>query len=880
MAATSDDYQALFDANPRPMWVFDLETLAFLLVNDAACAHYGWTREELLRMTIRDLRAPEEVPRLDHALGGSRACADTAFTRIGQHLTKDGRRIEVEVDLRRVAFRGRAAMLAVVTDLTGSVDAEHRFRLLVEHSADGIALFDEQRVIRYMSPAGERIHGRSPGALIGQSAAALGHPEDLSAAKPSGPGETVTNVLRVNHRDGTWRWIEATTTNLVLDPAIRGYVANFRDITERRETETAMRDTRRRLEYLLSATRAITYTAQIPVGRGATFISANVKDVLGYEPSLAMTDGFWLDNIHPDDRPRVEAELQALYATDRQSIEYRFRHADGSYRWMHDDKRVVRELDGRPKELVGCWLDVTERHRVEESLRHSEANFRALIEKAPTVTLVQRGGRFVYVSPAAAAALGYHGADEVVGRPVLDFVDPDDHELIRARMANTVKQGWSPLAEFKMLRRDGSAVVIEAEAMLLPFDGQPSNVVIGRDVSERREMFARIAVADRMLSVGTLAAGVAHEINNPLTYVISNLALLARELPMLLAGKGGARLDGSQVHGLLADAQEGAARVSAIVRDLRALSRPDDEARGPVDVLAVLTSSIKMAHNELRHRANVMQTFEAGLPLVHANAIRLGQVFLNLLLNAAQAIPDGRADANEIRLRAHASVDRQHVVIEVEDTGVGIPSSVIGRIFDPFFTTKPIGVGTGLGLAICHQIVSSIGGEIAATSTPGQGTTFRVQLPVEAAAAPQVAAPPAPLRLSPPSRVLMIDDEAAVGRTLRHLLAPDHEIVPVTCAKDALGWIVAGEQFDVIFCDLMMPEMSGIEFHEQLAIAAPQYLERIVFMTGGAFTEHARRFLEAQRRPALEKPFTEEAVRRAIERVRSSCEGEEPRRPR
>ena len=453
-----DDYQALFDANPRPMWVFDPETLAFLVVNDAACAHYGWTRDELLRMTIRDIRAPEEVPRIDHVLAQSRACADAAFSRIGQHMTKDGRRIEVEVELRRLTFRDRAAMLAVVTDLTAAVNAEHRFRILVEHSADGIALSDEQRVIRYMSPAGERIHGRSPGELIGQAVAALGHPEDLSAVKPSGPGETVTNVLRICHLDGTWRWIETTTTNLLLDPAIRGYVTNFRDITERREAETAMRDTRRRLEYLLSATKAITYTAQIPVGGGATFISANVKDVLGYEPSEGMSPGFWLDHIHPDDRAGVEAELQALYATDQQSIEYRFRHADGSYRWMHDDMRIVRELDGDAqgaRRLLARCHRATSRRGVAAPLRGELPHADREVADARRWSSAAAGSS---TSTRPRPRCSATAADEIVGRPVLDFVHPDDHELIRARMANTAEAGRSPLAEFRMLRRDGSAV--------------------------------------------------------------------------------------------------------------------------------------------------------------------------------------------------------------------------------------------------------------------------------------------------------------------------------------------------------------------------------------------------------------------------------------
>ena len=195
--------------------------------------------------------------------------------------------------------------------------------------------------------------------------------------------------------------------------------------------------------------------------------------------------------------------------------------------------------------------------------------------------------------------------------------------------------------------------------------------MLARDVTERSELFTRMAVADRMLSVGTLAAGVAHEINNPLAFVVSNLALLADELPRLFAGEP-IRLDRTSVEELLVDAREGAARVSAIVRDMRALARPDDVTTS-VDVAKVLASSIRMAANELRHRARVVVHIDAA-PSVRANASRLGQVFLNLLVNAAQAIPEGRAEINEVRVRLSASAGSRHAIIEIEDTGIGIPS--------------------------------------------------------------------------------------------------------------------------------------------------------------------------------------------------------------
>jgi len=282
----------------------------------------------------------------------------------------------------------------------------------------------------------------------------------------------------------------------------------------------------------------------------------------------------------------------------------------------------------------------------------------------------------------------------------------------------------------------------------------------------------------------------------------------------------------------------------------------------------VLAQSIKMTLNEMRHRARVVQSF-AEVPPVRANASRLGQVFLNLLVNAAHAIEDGRVDANEIRIR----VTREgiHVIVEIEDTGVGIPTSVLPRIFDPFFTTKPAGVGIGLGLSICDRIIESFGGTITVTSRVGFGSTFRVALPIAAQLPLALAAEPPPPP-QPRSRILMIDDEAAVGRSIRLLLAPDHEVINVTRALDALARLDAGEAFDMILCDVMMPEMNGIELFAQLQLRFPAYTRRVVFMTGGAFTSQARDALEALGAPRLEKPFSEVELRKKIALVSAASE--------
>src|SRR3569623_809677 len=785
----ADTYRVLFDANPRPIWLFERETRRLLLVNAAAVKLYGWTREELLQMTLTVLRPPDARPTFEKSWAAPNDRKTYAIAT--RHWKKSGELIDVSLEITHVVLDGRLCSIAITTDVTGIADAQRRVQLLVEHAAEAIALNREDGTLEYVSPAVERSLGYTPAEILAQPRVKRIHPEDHGTWVLPAPFDTQTQRGRVLHRDGTWRWIESTTTNLLREPSVRAYVSNYRDITARIEAEQRQIEMQRRLEYLLSATASVTYSAR-PFGDfGATFISSNIQLVLGHTAQEFIDHpSFWYQNIHPDAVAKVDAGLREVFDRGQHTIDYRYRHADGSYRHMRDVARLVRDAAGEPLEIVGYWIDVTEQALAQDALRSSEANFRALIERSSMSILVQREGTIIYANPAAAAMLGYSDCRELGGRHVLDFSHPDDRELIRQRMVHTATHGATPPGERRMVRRDGRVFYGEGEAFRLDFDGHPANGVFLRDVTERRDMFERMAVADRMLTVGTLAAGVAHEINNPIAIAATNLSIIAAELPALLAGPP-TRHPKADLAGLVADAREGVARVSAIVRDLRSLARPEDETRGPIDITAVLASSVKMAHNEIRHRATLVESYAPKLPLVHGNASRLGQVFLNLLLNAAQAIPEGNAHGNQIRVRVER--DGANVIVAIEDTGAGIPTTIIKRIFDPFFTTKAPGIGMGLGLAICHQIVRAIGGDISVTSNVGFGTTFRVSLPsTDAVAITPVAVTAAKHR---GARILLVDDEAAVGRSLTALLAGEHEVVLVTRAKDALARLEAGARF-------------------------------------------------------------------------------------
>lgn len=323
--------------------------------------------------------------------------------------------------------------------------------------------------------------------------------------------------------------------------------------------------------------------------------------------------------------------------------------------------------------------------------------------------------------------------------------------------------------------------------------------------------------------------------------------------------------------GPLADAREAAQRVRLIVRDLKIFSRsPSEDAAGPVDVKSVMESALGMAWNEIRHRARLVKDYGV-VPAAEANEGRLGQVFLNLLVNAAQALPEGRADRNVIRVITRLEGER--VIIEVSDTGAGIPPEIIGRIFDAFFTTKAVGVGTGLGLAICHRIVTDMEGELTVKSEVGKGTTFRVALPLARSEERRPAGPIAkPVVAGPRGRILIVDDEETLLKVVTRILSREHEVVSTVAAREALAFCARGDKFDLILCDLMMPDMTGMDLHRELSIVAPEMANRMIFLTGGAFTQQARGFLTDPPKEHIEKPFEAANLRAIVQRfIRSAA---------
>ncbi|MFN0249611.1 MAG: ATP-binding protein [Kofleriaceae bacterium] len=469
----------------------------------------------------------------------------------------------------------------------------------------------------------------------------------------------------------------------------------------------------------------------------------------------------------------------------------------------------------------------------------------------------------VYWSDELYQILGHApGAFEPTFEQLLAHVHPDDVTAVKAYLTRGRREPSLITCEYRVVRATGEVRTIHSR--LRPIFGASGEldmiVGIAQDITETKEVQARLVFSDRMISVGTLAGGVAHEINNP-------LATISASLEMIAEARGNSETR---------DATRAVDRIRTIVRGLTAFSRVDDDSRQPVDINRVMELAIGLASNEVRHRARLVKHLGA-VPPVFANPARLGHVFLNLLTNAVDAVAEGDANAHEVKIVTRTD-DAGWAIVEVHDTGSGIARDVQARIFDPFFTTKGVGRGTGLGLSICHGTVRSLGGDITFRTEVRRGTTFLVALP-PSSDAPRRRTPSTQPKSTAGRRgtLLLVDDDVLFTTSLRRMFAVEHDVTVINDGRIALERIAKGDRFDVILCDLMMPDLTGAELHAALRDISPEMADQMIFITGGAFSPASQQFLERITNLCFEKPCDLEELRSAVRRrVAARTESSKP----
>lgn len=479
-------------------------------------------------------------------------------------------------------------------------------------------------------------------------------------------------------------------------------------------------------------------------------------------------------------------------------------------------------------------------------------------------------GRISYMNPVAEALTGCK-LEKALGRPSEEILRLVRDDGARTPMANPLQVA---LDEGRPLSVDGVLVQATAAERFISDSTAPivsdhgsvlGAVMVFRDVGEKRQLHRQLELADRLATVGTMAAGIAHEVNNPLTFILSNVGFVLEEVRRRLGEPGpvGHRQWMKDIEGALADAEEGTMRIAKIVADLKAFTRPQTDAAESADLNEVLSWSLEVAGHELRTRgARVVRHF-GEVPAVDASAARLGQVFLNLLINAAHALDPARSESNEIVITSRTDAEGR-AVAEIRDTGCGMTEEVMGHVFEPFFTTKPAGQGTGLGLSVSHGIVESLGGTLTFESEPGKGTLARVVLPSgrpKSARRPAVDSPAEP---GPRGYLLIVEDEPLVRSALRRVLGGQHAVTCPRTSIEALALVIGGMRFDLILCDLTSAQPSGMAFYDEIRRRDPEQARRVLFLTGGTLAPATADLLRSVENRSIGKPCDTQALRRTV----------------
>ena len=877
----SSSLEVLFYSNPQPMWVYDLNSLRFLEVNDAALSHYGYTREEFLRLTIIDLRPPEDVPRLMETL---KSCSgDSASCGQWRHLLKNGRVIDVEVNVQAIDFKGRKAQLAVIRDITSALQTERLqaalYRIATEaHSAEDLTslyrsihiiiselMFAKNFYIAIVNQAGllsfpywidEHDPAPKPRPLRkGITEYVLRRSEPLLATQENFPGLVAAGEIESIGSDSVdWLGVPLTQGNKAFgvlavqsyDPSVR-YTGQDKEILsfvsqqvantiERKHAEAALRESEIKFRTLAETAPSAIYIFDVLKQQRFTYVNPATERLTGFSAAelLEMTV---LDIVHPEDHAIVAGLVRQRHAGQTAAFHYeaRVRTKTGEIRWGDITGSMI-QFQGAPQ-VLGIANDITERKRAEEEIHRAETRYRALVEQLEAITYIAHlgfDGAWVYASPQIERILGYSPEEFMADRDLYaQRVHPDDRALVEAAEQGTLR-GLPFQADYRMIRRDGHVVWVSDSGVLVKTRDDEAPLLHGvmLDITGRKQLESQLQQAQKMEAVGTLAGGVAHDFNNLLT-VIKGYSRLVMEQA---AGD-------EQLVRQLGEIEKSADRAAALTSQLLAFSRRQMIQPKVLSLNSVVSHMEKMLRRVIGEDVQLITQLDPKLATIKADPGQLEQVLLNLAINARDAMSGGGKlcfETSNVHLApGHTFADLDapagdYAVVTVSDTGTGMDEKTRARVFEPFFTTKEVGKGTGLGLAMVYGIVKQSGGYIIVESKLGAGTTFRIYFPQIAAAESAEPPPPSRERFQGSETILLVEDDDSLRELTRRILArlgytvllSSHPAEAESVCRTFDGNIHA------MLTDVIMPGGSGCDLAVRLASLRPEM--KVVLMSGYA----------------------------------------------
>lgn len=876
-------YRMLFDSNPHPMWVYDIDSLKFLEVNDAAIAAYGFTREEFLGMTIRDIRPPEEVARLEASV--ARMNPGLNYSTEWKHRHKNGQLFDVDISTHDLAEQHGKARLVLALNITDRKRAEselqaseQRLRLVLE--AAGAIAFDwdvpNDVVTRYFSrePAlpttAERV------GTLSEVRARI-HPHDLSdfdnrlqASLKS--GAEYRNAYRVVRPDGTLANLEEFG---FLDRAADGSPLRLTgmsiDVTDRVAAMELLRTSEERLRVALNGARGGVWDWSLETGDA--WWSPEMYSLMGASEDVDTREPGVMELIYEGDRQRVKDTI-ADAITRRVDYHCEFR-VQGGTRWISSDARFSFDEAGNPKRLVGISWDVTDRITAIESLRLSESRYRQLVDilrsvmdsVGDAILTVDALGIVTSTNRATERLFGYTEQHLVGGK--LQVLIPNAH-CDQFDVRDSVALAMAPQKigvsrEVEGTRKDGTSFPAELTITEFLRDGVREFTAVLRDITARRQLEEQFRQAQKMEAVGRLAGGVAHDFNNLLTVINGYCELILEGLDPDHSARGP----------LIAiyDAGDRAARLT---QQLLALSRKSMIEPKLVDLNVLVVESARLFERLIGEDITLDVRSDATPVRVVLDPGQLEQVLMNLVVNARDAMPTGGRliiETKNVELGNGSQLSHpdlplgKYALLQVTDTGFGMSTEVQDKIFEPFFTTKGVGKGTGLGLAVVHGVVQQSGGAIKVESSLGIGTTFSIMFPSateSAFAAPQVESA---LDLRGDETVLLAEDEEAVRSLVQLALeGQGYTVLTATSGLEAVSVLrAAPERVDLLVTDVIMPEVSGPELANLAREICPGL--RVLYMSG--YTDDAldRHGLQGTTDQFIQKPFTPLIILRRIREI-------------
>lgn len=685
----------------------------FLEVNAALCTMLGYTQEELLSLKFQDVTFADDLELSlsykDQLMNG--VIDSIQFTK--RYVHKSGHLVWAQVIVTIMRNdQGEPFFLSQFQDITDKKaiedmlkESEQKYKSLFEHHPDLVYSLSIQNELMSVNSACERITGYAKDELSHISQIVV--PEHIkifnSLFRSAAQGNTEEFEVSVIHKLGHRLMLRITNIPIMIEGNVTGVYGIAKDMSEY-ELKSEKLHKVQELFTLISENTQDVITFSTPDGI-TRYVSPSLRFVLGYDPEEAAGRNvmeFW----HPEDTAAV-LNSDLLQHSDSGTFECRVLHKQGYYVWFETSVKAIRNEQGAIEKIIGIGRNITERKAAEEELRRREAVYRRIVEESPDAIAISKNDQWVYVNDTLVTLFGGESKEDMIQTPSFEFVHPEYHDIVRKRM-DSVRQGQTAeLMEQKLLKKNGDVIHVESMTMPTVYQGEAATHTILRDITQRKLDQERLIQSEKLSVAGQLAAGIAHEIRNPLTAIKGFIDILKVNFkPSYL--------------GIISEEVK---RIEEILTELLILAKPQAHKFTKANVTATVQQVVTLLETQAIMKNIQIQTdFDINVPEMECDENQLKQVWINYLKNGIEAMGNGGI------INVAVKREERGISITFGDQGTGMSEEQIKRLGEPFFSTKE--QGTGLGFMISRKIIENHGGQIDITSDIGQGTTIRIFLPI------------------------------------------------------------------------------------------------------------------------------------------------------